>query len=119
MKEDYLKIDTHELMKELRTLSDQYNHWYSELLKFEHSVKTLSAELYLQYKHNDTGEKMTVKEIESKSLTNNTLTDQRLKLIVAQSNYMKSKTGYNNKQTEISLLQSELKRELTLHKKEI
>tara|TARA_R110000822_G_scaffold13544_2_gene48053 strand:- start:469 stop:825 length:357 start_codon:yes stop_codon:yes gene_type:complete len=116
MKEDYLKVDTPALMKELRDFSDQYNYWYSALLKRENDLKLYNAELYLGYKQK--GEKITQKEIDSLILTNDEYKVKKNHLTESQSFYLQAKTQYNNKQTEISLLQSELKRELTFVSKE-
>jgi len=115
-KEDYLKVDTPTLMQELRKFSDQYNYWYSALLKKENDLKLYNAELYLGYKQK--GEKITQKEIEALILTNDEYKVKKNHLTEAESFYLQAKTEYNNKQTEISLLQSELKRELLLHTKE-
>jgi len=114
--EDYLKVDTPALMKDLRKFSDLYNFWYSALLKRETDLKQKNAELYLSYKQK--GEKMTQKEIEALIMVDEDYKAKKLCLVEAETFYLQSKTNYNNKQTEISLLQSELKRELSFVAKE-
>ena len=115
-KEDYLKVDTPALMEELRKFSDLYNFWYSALLKRETDIKQKNAELYLGYKQK--GEKMNQKEIEALIMVDEDYKAKKLCLVEAETFYLQSKTNYNNKQTEISLLQSELKRELSFVAKE-
>lgn len=115
-KEDYLKVDTRTLMQELRKFSEQYNFWYSALLKRETDLKQKNAELYISFKNKE--EKITQKEIEALIILDEEYKSKKLVLVEAETFYLQSKTNYNNKQTEISLLQSELKRELTFVAKE-
>ena len=115
-KEDYLKVDTKTLMQELREFSEKYNFWYSALLKREIDLKQKNAELYISFKQK--GEKITQKEIEALIMLDEEYKSKKHVLVEAETFYLMFKTNYNNKQTEISLLQSELKRELLLHTKE-
>ena len=109
--EDYLKVDTKTLMKELREFSEKYNFWYSALLKRETDLKQKNAELYISFKNKE--EKMTQKEIEALIMLDEEYKSKKRVLVEAETFYLMFKTNYNNKQTEISLLQSELKRELS------
>lgn len=109
--EDYLKVDTKTLMKELREFSEKYNFWYSALLKRETDLKQKNAELYISFKNKE--EKMTQKEIEALIMLDEEYKSKKHVLVEAETFYLMFKTNYNNKQTEISLLQSELKRELS------
>jgi hypothetical protein len=109
--EDYLKVDTKTLMKELREFSEKYNFWYSALLKREIDLKQKNAELYISFKNKE--EKMTQKEIEALIMLDEEYKSKKHVLVEAETFYLMFKTNYNNKQTEISLLQSELKRELS------
>ena len=114
--EDYLKVDTKTLMKELREFSEKYNFWYSALLKWETDLKQKYAELYISFKNKE--EKMTQKEIEALIMLDEEYKSKKHVLVEAETFYLMFKTNYNNKQTEISLLQSELKRELSFVAKE-
>jgi len=109
--EDYLKVDTKTLMQELREFSEKYNFWYSALLKRETDLKQKNAELYISFKNKE--EKMTQKEIEALIMLDEEYKSKKHVLVEAETFYLMFKTNYNNKQTEISLLQSELKRELS------
>ena len=109
--EDYLKVDTKTLMQELREFSEKYNFWYSALLKRETDLKQKNAELYISFKKKE--EKMTQKEIEALIMLDEEYKSKKHVLVEAETFYLMFKTNYNNKQTEISLLQSELKRELS------
>ena len=114
--EDYLHLDRDKLMNELRDLSAKYNQSYAIQLQTETKTKELNAGLFI--KHKTGQEKISVKEIEAKIILDPHMTQQRLKDNEARKNYLKAKTDYNNMLTEISLLQSELKRELQLMGKE-
>ena len=114
--EDYLKVDTKTLMQELREFSEKYNFWYSALLKRETDLKQKNAELYISFKNKE--EKMTQKEIEALIMLDEEYKSKKRVLVEAETFYLMFKTNYNNKQTEISLLQSELKRELSFVAKE-
>ena len=114
--EDYLHLDRDKLMNELRDLSAKYNQSYAIQLQTETKTKELNAGLFI--KHKTGQEKISVKEIEAKIILDPHMTQQRLKDDEAKKNYLKAKTDYNNMLTEISLLQSELKRELQLMGKE-
>ena len=114
--EDYLNLDRTKLMEDLRGLSKKYNEAYALQLKTETQTKTLYAGLYVKYK---TGaEKMSIKDIETKIILDKDMSQQRLRDDWSKKNYLIAKTNYNNMLTEISLLQSELKRELQLMGKE-
>ena len=114
--EDYLHLDRDKLMNELRDLSAKYNQSYAIQLQTETKTKELSAGLFIKYKTGQ--EKISVKEIDAKIILDPHMAQQRLKDDEARKNYLKAKTDYNNMLTEISLLQSELKRELQLMGKE-
>ena len=114
--EDYLHLDRDKLMNELRDLSAKYNQAYSNQLQTETRTKQLNAGLVIKYKTGQ--EKISVKEIDAKIILDKDMSQQRLKDDEARKNYLKAKTEYNNMLTEISLLQSELKRELQLMGKE-
>ena len=114
--EDYLHLDRDKLMNELRDLSAKYNQAYSNQLQTETRTKQLNAGLFIKYKTGQ--EKISVKEIDAKIILDKDMSQQRLKDDEARKNYLKAKTEYNNMLTEISLLQSELKRELQLMGKE-
>ena len=114
--EDYLHLDRDKLMNELRDLSAKYNQSYAIQLQTETKTKELNAGLFI--KHKTGQEKISVKEIEAKIILDPHMAQQRLKDDEAKKNYLKAKTDYNNMLTEISLLQSELKRELQLMGKE-
>ena len=114
--EDYLHLDRDKLMNELRDLSAKYNQSYAIQLQTETRTKELNAGLFIKYKTGQ--EKISVKEIDAKIILDPNMAQQRLKDDEARKNYLKAKTEYNNMLTEISLLQSELKRELQLMGKE-
>ena len=114
--EDYLHLDRDKLMNELRDLSAKYNQSYAIQLQTETKTKELNAGLFI--KHITGQEKISVKEIEAKIILDPHMTQQRFKDNEARKIYLKAKTDYNNMLTEISLLQSELKRELQLMGKE-
>lgn len=114
--EDYLHLNVSELMRELQELSATYNKWYGLKVDRETELKQVYAKKYLELKNDVV--KRSQKEIEvlilqdKEYLTAKTLVDN------ADKYYLSSKLSYNNKNTEISLLQSELKRELQLFGKE-
>jgi len=114
--EDYLHLNVSELMRELQDLSATYNKWYGLKVDRETELKQVYAKKYLELKNDVV--KRSQKEIEvlimqdKEYLTAKTLVDN------ADKYYLSSKLSYNNKNTEISLLQSELKRELQLFGKE-
>ena len=114
--EDYLHLNVSELMRELQDLSATYNKWYGLKIDRETELKQVYAKKYLELKNDVV--KRSQKEIEvlimqdKEYLTAKTLVDN------ADKYYLSSKLSYNNKNTEISLLQSELKRELQLFGKE-
>lgn len=114
--EDYLYLNRDKLMNDLRDLSAKYNHAYAIQLQTETRTKELNAGLFI--KHKTGQEKISVKEIDAKIILDPHMAQQRLKDDEARKNYLKAKTDYNNMLTEISLLQSELKRELQLMGKE-
>ena len=114
--EDYLHLDRTNLMNELRDLSAKYNQSYATQLQTETKTKELNAGLFIKYKTGQ--EKISVKEIDAKIILDPNMAQQRLNDDKAKKNYLKAKTDYNNMLTEISLLQSELKRELQLMGKE-
>lgn len=114
--EDYLHLNVSELMRELQDLSATYNKWYGLKVDRETELKQVYAKKYLELKNDIV--KRSQKEIEvlimqdKEYLTAKSLVDN------ADKYYLSSKLSYNNKNTEISLLQSELKRELQLFGKE-
>ena len=114
--EDYLKLNTSELMKELRGLSKIYNDAYGLKLGTNKATKELYAGLFIKYKTSQ--EKKSVKDIEASITLDKDWVMQKLKDDDADKKHLKAKTDYNNMLTEISLLQSELKRELQLMGKE-
>ena len=114
--EDYLYLNRDKLMNDLRDLSAKYNHAYAIQLQTETRTKEFNAGLFI--KHKTGQEKISVKEIDAKIIFDPHMAQQRLKDDEARKNYLKAKTEYNNMLTEISLLQSELKRELQLMGKE-
>ena len=114
--EDYLQLDRDKLMNELRDLSAKYNQAYSIQLQTETRTKQLNAGLFIKYKTSQ--EKKSVKDIEASITLDKDWVMQKLKEDEADKKHLKAKTDYNNMLTEISLLQSELKRELQLMGKE-
>ena len=107
--EDYLHLNVSELMRELQDLSATYNKWYGLKVDRETELKQVYAKKYLELKNDVV--KRSQKEIE-------VLLMQDRENLDADKYYLSSKLSYNNKNTEISLLQSELKRELQLFGKE-
>ena len=114
--EDYLHLDRTNLMNELRDLSAKYNQTYAIQLQTETRTKELNAGLFIKYKTSQ--EKKSVKDIEASITLDKDWVMQKLKDDDADKKHLKAKTDYNNMLTEISLLQSELKRELQLMGKE-
>lgn len=114
--DDYLHIDAPSMMKELLDISKEYNDWYAKLIEGESKLKSLEAELYFEYKAKGVGEKITQKDIEFKIKTDLRYRDLKLEVDRADVMYARAKVKYNNKNTEISLKQSELKRELLLQR---
>ena len=115
-KEVFLQIDALTMIKELRELSDKYCHCYGQKIDLETALKRKEADLYFQYKARSVGEKITQKDIEYQIKTDPEYTALRVKLDEADKEYIKAKNNFNNKQTAISLLQSELKRELIMQR---
>tara|TARA_R100000700_G_C3096477_1_gene95472 strand:- start:124 stop:486 length:363 start_codon:yes stop_codon:yes gene_type:complete len=115
-KEDYLQIDAQTMITELRKLSDKYCHCYGEKIDLETAIKRKEADLYFKYKAKSVGEKITQKDIEYQIKTDPEYSFLRVKLDEADKEYIKAKNNFNNKQTAISLLQSELKRELIMQR---
>ena len=111
-KEDYLYFNTKNLISDLNIKSDLMNHYYGILVEEEKNMKTLQASLYFEIKK--TNMKATVKELENLIITDPRWLQQKSKNINADKLYLQAKTDYYNKNTEITLLQSELKRELQL-----
>ncbi|MEL0176750.1 MAG: hypothetical protein VW810_00435 [Pelagibacteraceae bacterium] len=114
--EDYLQIDVITMVADLRKISDQYCQWYGQKIDLETYLKRVEADLYFQYKAKAVGEKVTQKDIEYSIKTDPKYIAARVKLDEADKNYIKYKTDFNNKNTEISLMQSELKRELMIQR---
>ena len=79
-------------------------------------MKTLQASLYFEIKK--TNMKATVKELENLIITDPRWLQQKSKNINADKLYLQAKTDYYTKNTAITLLQSELKRELQLQGRE-
>ena len=115
-REDYLHLDRKTLMEQLRRLSNLYNHWYGLKVDRETELKLLYAKKYSELK-NDVVKK-SQKDVEVLILQDKEYIEAKKKLDDADKRYLSSKLSYNNKNTEISLLQSELKRELQLMGKE-
>lgn len=116
MNEDYLKVDSRTLMRELRKLSMAENTLYKLYLETETEVKELHARLYKQYKQS--AEKKTQEQLKADILLDPDYIHMKTKLVQYDIKYHEAKTSYQNKLTEISLLQSELKRELSFVAKE-
>lgn len=116
MNEDYLKVDSRTLMRELRELSMAENTLYKLYLETETEVKELHARLYKQYKQS--AEKKTQEQLKADILLDPDYIYMKTKLVQYDVKYHEAKTSYQNKMTEISLLQSELKRELSFVAKE-
>lgn len=116
MNEDYLKVDSRTLMRELRELSMAENTLYKLYLETETEVKELHARLYKQYKQS--AEKKTQEQLKADILLDPKYIYMKTKLVEYDIKYHEAKTSYQNKMTEISLLQSELKRELSFVAKE-
>ena len=116
MNEDYLKVDSRTLMKELRELSTAENTLYKLYLETETEVKELHARLYKQ--HKQSAEKKTQEQLKADILLDPDYINMKKTLVDYDVKYHQAKTSYQNKMTEISLLQSELKRELSFVAKE-
>ena len=114
--EDYLKLNTVELVKELGDLSKKYNDAYAKKLAVNTRTKEVYAGLFIKEKQS--AEKKSLKDIEISITINPDWVVQKFKDDDADKKYLKAKTDYNNMLTKISLLQSELKRELQLMGKE-
>jgi hypothetical protein len=115
-REDYLHLDRKTLMKELREFSNDYNKWYGLKVDRETELKLLYAKKYSELKNDVV--KRSQKDVEVLILQDKEYIEAKKKLDDADKRYLSSKLSYNNKNTEISLLQSELKRELQLMGKE-
>ena len=116
MNQDYLKVDTKTLMNELRQLTIAENNLYKLYLETDTEVKELHARLYKQYKQS--AEKKTQEQLKADILLDPDYIHMKTKLVQYDIKYHEAKTAYQNKVTEISLLQSELKRELSFFAKE-
>ena len=114
--EDYLHLNVSELMKELQDLSATYNKWYGLKVDRETELKQVYAKKYLELKNDVV--KRSQKEIEVLLMQDREYLAAKKLVDNADKYYLSSKLSYNNKNTEISLLQSELKRELQLFGKE-
>ena len=114
--EDYLHLNVSELMKELQDLSASYNKWYGLKVDRETELKQVYAKKYLELKNDVV--KRSQKEIEVLLMQDREYLAAKKLVDNADKYYLSSKLSYNNKNTEISLLQSELKRELQLFGKE-
>ena len=115
-REDYLHLDRKTLMEQLRKLSNLYNLWYALKVDSETELKLLYAKKYSELKNDVV--KRSQKDVEVLILQDKEYIEAKKKLDDADKRYISSKLSYNNKNTEISLLQSELKRELQLMGKE-
>lgn len=115
-REDYLHLDRKTLMEQLRKLSNSYNLWYALKVDSETELKLLYAKKYSELKNDVV--KRSQKDVEVLILQDKQYIEAKKKLDDADKRYLSSKLSYNNKNTEISLLQSELKRELQLMGKE-
>ena len=115
-REDYLHLDRKTLMKELREFSNEYNKWYGLKVDRETELKLLYAKKYSELKNDVV--KRSQKDIEVLILQDKEHIEAKARVDEADKHYLSSKLSYNNKNTEISLLQSELKRELQLMGKE-
>ena len=114
--EDYLHLNVSELMRELQDLSATYNKWYGLKVDRETELKQVYAKKYLELKNDIV--KRSQKEIEVLLMQDREYLAAKKLVDNADKYYLSSKLSYNNKNTEISLLQSELKRELQLFGKE-
>ena len=114
--EDYLHLNVSELMRELQNLSATYNKWYGLKVDRETELKQVYAKKYLELKNDVV--KRSQKEIEVLLMQDREYLAAKKLVDNADKYYLSSKLSYNNKNTEISLLQSELKRELQLFGKE-
>ena len=114
--EDYLHLNVSELMRELQDLSATYNKWYGLKVDRETELKQVYAKKYLELKNDVV--KRSQKEIEVLLMKDREYLAAKKLVDNADKYYLSSKLSYNNKNTEISLLQSELKRELQLFGKE-
>ena len=114
--EDYLHLNVSELMKELQDLSATYNKWYGLKVDRETELKQVYAKKYLELKNDIV--KRSQKEIEVLLMQDREYLAAKKLVDNADKYYLSSKLSYNNKNTEKSLLQSELKRELQLFGKE-
>ena len=114
--EDYLHLNVSELMRELQDLSATYNKWYGLKVDRETELKQVYAKKYLELKNDVV--KRSQKEIEVLLMQDREYLAAKKLVDNADKYYLSSKLSYNNKNTEISLLQSELKRELQLFGKE-
>ena len=114
--EDYLHLNVSELMKKLQELSADYNKWYGLKVDRETELKQVYARKYLELKNDVV--KRSQKEIEVLLMQDREYLAAKKLVDNADKYYLSSKLSYNNKNTEISLLQSELKRELQLFGKE-
>ena len=115
-REDYLHLDRKTLMEQLRRLSNLYNHWYGLKVDRETELKLLYAKKYSELKNDVV--KRSQKDVEVLIFQDKEYIEAKTKLDNADKEYLSTKLSYNNKNTEISLLQSELKRELQLMGKE-
>ena len=114
--EVYLLLNVSELMRELQDLSATYNKWYGLKVDRETELKQVYAKKYLELKNDIV--KRSQKEIEVLLMQDREYLAAKKLVDNADKYYLSSKLSYNNKNTEISLLQSELKRELQLFGKE-
>ena len=114
--EDYLHLNVSELMRELQDLSATYNKWYGLKVDRETELKQVYAKKYLELKNDIV--KRSQKEIEVLLMQDREYLAAKKLVDNADKYYLSSKHSYNNKNTEIALLQSELKRELQLFGKE-
>ena len=115
-REDYLHLDRKTLMKELREFSNDYNKWYGLKVDRETELKLLYAKKYSELKNDVV--KRSQKDVEVLILQDKEHIEAKARVDEADKHYLSTKLSYNNKNTEISLLQSELKRELQLMGKE-
>ena len=115
-REDYLHLDRKTLMKELREFSNEYNKWYGLKVDRETELKLLYAKKYSELKNDVV--KRSQKDVEVLIMQDKEHIEAKARVDEADKHYLSSKLSYNNKNTEISLLQSELKRELQLMGKE-
>lgn len=104
------------MIEELKELSDNYNYWYGRKIDLELSLKQIEADLYFTYKAKSVGEKITQREIDYLIKTDPKYTSIQAMLGDTDKEYLKAKVAFNNKNTEISLKQSELKRELLIQR---